>query len=105
MKLSLRPLDIIEDHGWKNCASSTRKNINQKIQTKEFTEEKKVMKKNNKRKKNDNFNVVFQCMSFHFIWLTIIIQLDPVSRVTGIPGWNWILEIKGSDTTGVGLVY
>ena len=57
MKLSLRPLDIIEDHGWKNCASSTRKNINQKIQTKEFTEEKKVMKKNNKRKKNDNFNV------------------------------------------------
>ena len=45
MKLSLRPLDIIEDHGWKNCASSARKNINQKIQTKEFTEEKKVMKK------------------------------------------------------------
>ena len=25
MKLSLRPLDIIEDHGWKICASSTRK--------------------------------------------------------------------------------
>ena len=79
--------------------------MNQKIQTQEFTEEKKVMKKTNKRKKNDNFNVVFQFMSFHFIWLAIIIQLDPVSRVTGIPGWNWILEIKGSDTTGVGLVY
>ena len=30
--------------------------------------------------------------------------LDPVSRVTGIPGWYWILEIKCSDTTGVGLV-
>ena len=88
MKLSLRPLDIIEDHGWKNCASSTRKTMNQKIQTQEFTEEKKVMKKTNKRKKNDNFNVVFQFMSFHFIWLAIIIQLDPVSRVTGIPGWN-----------------
>ena len=31
--------------------------------------------------------------------------LDPVSRVTGIPGWYWILGIKCSDTTGVGLVY
>ena len=62
--------------------------MNQKIQTQEFTEEKKVMKKTNKRKKNDNFNVVFQFMSFHFIWLAIIIQQDPVSRVTGIPGWN-----------------
>ena len=29
----------------------------------------------------------------------------PVSRVTGIPGWYWILGIKCSDTTGVGLVY
>ena len=47
-----------------------------------------MKKKTTKGKKNDNFNVVFQCMSFHFIWLTIIIQLDPVSRVTGIPGWN-----------------
>ena len=28
-----------------------------------------------------------------------------VSRVTGIPGWYWILGIKYSDTTGVGLVY
>ena len=32
-------------------------------------------------------------------------KLDPVSGVTGIPGWYWILEIKCSDTTGVGLVY
>ena len=79
--------------------------MNQKIQTQEFTEEKKVMKKTNKRKKNDNFNVVFQFMSFHFIWLAIIIQLDPVSRVTGIAGWYWILGIKCSDTMGVGLEY
>ena len=62
--------------------------MNQKIQTKEFTEEKKGNEKKQQKEKNDNFNVVFQCMSFHFIWLTIIIQLDPVSRVTGIPGWN-----------------
>ena len=79
--------------------------MNQKIQTKEFTEDKKGNEKKQQKEKNDNFNVVFQCMSFHFIWLTIIIQLDPVSRVTGIPGWNWILEIKASDTTGVGVVY
>ena len=32
-------------------------------------------------------------------------ELDPVSRVTGIPGWYWILGIKCSDTMGVGLVY
>ena len=32
-------------------------------------------------------------------------RLDPVSRVTGIPGWYWILGIKCSDATGVGLVY
>ena len=32
-------------------------------------------------------------------------KLDPVSRVPGIPGWYWILGIKCSDTTGVGLVY
>ena len=31
------------------------------------------------------------------------LKLDPVSRVTGIPGWYWILGIKCSDTTGVGL--
>ena len=29
--------------------------------------------------------------------------LDPVSRVTGIPGWYWILGIKCSDITGVRL--
>ena len=29
-----------------------------------------------------------------------ISQLDPVSRVTGIPGWYWILGIKSNDTTG-----
>ena len=33
------------------------------------------------------------------------LKLDPVSRVTGIPGWYCILGIKCSDTTGVGLVY
>ena len=32
-------------------------------------------------------------------------KLDPVSRVTGIPGWYWILGMKCSDTTGVGLGY
>ena len=32
-------------------------------------------------------------------------SLDPVSRVTEIPGWYWILGIKCSDTTGVRLVY
>ena len=32
-------------------------------------------------------------------------ELDPMSRVTGIPGWYWILGIKCSDTKGVGLVY
>ena len=31
--------------------------------------------------------------------------LYPVSRVTGIPGWYWILGIKCCDTTGVGLLY
>ena len=31
-------------------------------------------------------------------------KLDPVSRVTGIPGWYWILGIKCSDTTGVVLL-
>ena len=31
-------------------------------------------------------------------------ELDPVSRVTGIPGWYWILGIKCSDTTGVVLL-
>ena len=33
------------------------------------------------------------------------LKLDPVSRVTGIPGWYWILGIKCTDTTDVGLVY
>ena len=33
------------------------------------------------------------------------VKLDPVSMVTGIPGWWWILGIKCSNTTGVGLVY
>ena len=33
------------------------------------------------------------------------LKLDPVSRVTGIPGRYWILGIKCSDTTGVVLVY
>ena len=32
-------------------------------------------------------------------------ELDPVSRVTGIPGWYWIPGIKCSDTMGVGLVH
>ena len=33
------------------------------------------------------------------------VKLDPVSRVTGIPGWYWILESKCSYTTSVRLVY
>ena len=37
--------------------------------------------------------------------LSHFLQLDPVRRVTGIPGWRWILGIKCSDTMGVGLVY
>ena len=32
-------------------------------------------------------------------------RLDLVSRITGIPGWYWILGTKCSDTTGVGIVY
>ena len=40
MKLSLRLLDIIEDHGWKNFASSTKKTMNHAIQTQESTKEK-----------------------------------------------------------------
>ena len=32
-------------------------------------------------------------------------KLDPMSRVTGIPGWYWIRGIKCSDTKRVGLVY
>ena len=31
-------------------------------------------------------------------------KLDPVSKVTGIPGWYWILGIKRNDTGGFGLV-
>ena len=31
-------------------------------------------------------------------------KLDPVSRVTGIPGWYWTFGIKCSDTMGVGPV-
>ena len=34
-----------------------------------------------------------------------IFELDPASKVTGIPGWYLILGIKCSDTTGVRLVY
>ena len=41
--------------------------------------------------------------TYHLSYSTY--KLDPVSRVTGIPGWYWILGIKCSDTTGVGLVY
>ena len=63
MKLSLRPLDIIEDHGWKNFASSTKKTMNQKIQTKEFTEEKKAMVKTAKGKKMISMYVI----SFHLV--------------------------------------
>ena len=43
--------------------------------------------------------------NFHFRSPENNKELDPVSRVTGIPGWYWILGIKCSDTTGVGLVY
>ena len=47
-------------------------------------------------------------LKVHLIIITasmLEFQLDPVSRVTGIPGWYWILGIKCSDTTGVRLVY
>ena len=38
-------------------------------------------------------------------YFQFLVELDPVSRVTGIPGWYWIRGIKCSDTTRVGLVY
>ena len=41
-------------------------------------------------------------LKVHLIIITasmLEFQLDPVSRVTGIPGWYWILGIKCSDTT------
>ena len=43
--------------------------------------------------------------ALQFLFAALHGQLDPVSRVTGIPGWYWILGIKCNDTTGVGLVY
>ena len=51
------------------------------------------------------FSTVIQGFPALRIAVTTHVKLDPVSRVTGIPGWYWILEIKCSDTTGVGLVY
>ena len=52
------------------------------------------------------FNFAWRAMAPKFAgWRVIELKLDPVSRVTGIPGWYWILGIKCSDTTGVGLVY
>ena len=62
-------------------------------------------------KKSDLFHSVeghnLETMKYQIIVRNIItkVELDHVSRVTGIPGWYWILEIKCSDTTGVGLVY
>ena len=41
----------------------------------------------------------------HLVMNLFLIQLDPLSRVTGVSGWYWILGIKCSDTTGVGPVY
>ena len=38
-------------------------------------------------------------------YFQFLVELDPVSGVTGIPGWYWIRGIKCSDTTRVGLVY
>ena len=35
----------------------------------------------------------------------LFLKLDPVSKITGIPGWYWIRGIKCSDITRVGLVY
>ena len=50
----------------------------------------------------------FKFASLSLAPLTLIPGIDLVhrlDRVTGIPGWYWILGIKRSDTTGVGLVY
>ena len=46
-----------------------------------------------------------ECIKAALKMKVVYLQLDPVSRVTGIPGWYWILGIKCSDTTGVELVY
>ena len=51
------------------------------------------------------FSTVIQGFPALRIAVTTHVKLDPVSRVTGIPRWYWILEISCSDTTGVGLVY
>ena len=53
MKVSLSPSDTIEDHDWKNFATSTKKTMNHTIHTKEFTEKKK-----GKEKKKKDFKVV-----------------------------------------------
>ena len=42
------------------------------------------------------------CHASSFFRTPCWFKLDPVSRVTGIPGWYWILGIKCSETTGVG---
>ena len=47
------------------------------------------------------FSTVIQGFPALRIAVTTHVKLDPVSRVTGIPGWYWILEISCSDTTGV----
>ena len=51
--------------------------------------------------------VILAKMRFNLLFPPLLwsVQLDPVSRVTGIRGWYWILGIKCSDTTGVGLAY
>ena len=56
--------------------------------------------------RHNNFQLIIFCRTLNLILRDLFkIQLDPVSRVTGIPRWYWILGIKCSDTTGVGLVY
>ena len=54
---------------------------------------------------NDCLGIITQKLSRDSLVNSFMLKLDPMSRVTGIPGWYWILGIKCSDSTGVGLVY
>ena len=39
------------------------------------------------------------------VFFFVLILTRPCEQGNGIPGWNWILGIKCSNTMGVGLVY
>ena len=54
---------------------------------------------------NDCLCVIAQKLSRDSLVNSFMLKLDPMSRVTAIPGWYWILGIKCSGSTGVGLVY